>query len=91
VTDAPPIIIDEDAAIDSAFFGSHAGRSCYDAAEVGPGDARRGIEIGPPGRPLETDTLILIGDADDWTPAARCAKWRDAVQTHGNVLQMKIS
>jgi hypothetical protein len=22
-------IIDEDAAIDSAFFGSHAGRSCY--------------------------------------------------------------
>jgi hypothetical protein len=29
VTDAPPIIIDEDAAIDSAFFGSHAGRSCY--------------------------------------------------------------
>jgi hypothetical protein len=24
-----PIIIDEDAAIDSAFFGSHAGRSCY--------------------------------------------------------------
>ena len=29
MTDAPPIIIDEDAAIDSAFFGSHAGRSCY--------------------------------------------------------------
>jgi hypothetical protein len=29
VTDAPPIIIDEDAAIDSAFFGSHAGRTCY--------------------------------------------------------------
>jgi len=27
----------------------------------------------PPGRQLETDTLILIGDADDWTPAARCA------------------
>jgi hypothetical protein len=27
--DAPPIIIDEDAAIDSAFFGSHAGRTCY--------------------------------------------------------------
>ena len=29
MTDAPPIIIDEDAAIDSAFFNSHAGRSCY--------------------------------------------------------------
>ena len=44
----------------------------------------------PPGRPLETDTLILIGDADDWTPAARCAKWRDAIQTHGHVLRMKV-
>jgi hypothetical protein len=32
MTDAPPIIIDEDAAIDSAFFGSHAGRTCYDRA-----------------------------------------------------------
>jgi dienelactone hydrolase len=42
-----------------------------------------------PGRPLETDTLILIGDADDWTPAARCAHWRDAVQTNGRVLEMK--
>ena len=29
MTDAPPIIIDEDAAIDSAFFGSHPGRICY--------------------------------------------------------------
>jgi hypothetical protein len=29
MTDAPPIIIDEDAAIDSAFFGLHAGRNCY--------------------------------------------------------------
>ena len=29
MTDAPPFIIDEDAAIDSAFFGSHAGRTCY--------------------------------------------------------------
>ena len=40
--------------------------------------------------PLETDTLILIGDADDWTPAARCARWRAAVQTIGHELQMKI-
>lgn len=44
----------------------------------------------PPGRSLETDTLILIGDADDWTPATRCAKWCDSVQTHGHVLHMKI-
>jgi dienelactone hydrolase len=44
----------------------------------------------PPGRPLETDTLILIGSADDWTPPAPCAKWRDEVQTNGHVLQMKI-
>jgi len=29
MTDAPPIITNEDAAIDSAFFGSHAGRTCY--------------------------------------------------------------
>jgi hypothetical protein len=35
VTDAPPIIINEDAAIDSAFFGSHAGRSCYARATLG--------------------------------------------------------
>jgi dienelactone hydrolase len=39
--------------------------------------------------PLETHTLILIGDADDWTPAARCARWRDAAQTNGHTLQMK--
>src|SRR3984893_8083094 len=29
MADEPPFIIDEDAVIDSAFFGSHAGRSCY--------------------------------------------------------------
>ena len=43
----------------------------------------------PPASALETDTLILIGDADDWTPAARCARWCDAVQTNGHVLQMR--
>jgi dienelactone hydrolase len=43
-----------------------------------------------PGAPLETDTLILIGDDDDWTPAARCARWRDVVQTNGHVLRMTI-
>jgi dienelactone hydrolase len=44
----------------------------------------------PPASPLETDTLILIGDADDWTPAARCTRWRDTVQTNGHILRMKI-
>jgi dienelactone hydrolase len=44
----------------------------------------------PPGSALSTDTLILIGDADDWAPVARCERWRDAVATGGHVLQMKI-
>jgi dienelactone hydrolase len=44
----------------------------------------------PPSAPLETDTLILIGDADDWTPATRCVRWRELVQTNGHVVQMKI-
>ena len=39
---------------------------------------------------LETHTLILIGDADDWTPAARCVRWRDTVQTNGHTVRMKI-
>ncbi|MBV8089300.1 MAG: dienelactone hydrolase family protein [Alphaproteobacteria bacterium] len=38
---------------------------------------------------LEIDTLILIGGADDWTPAERCARWRDSVRTNGHVLQKK--
>lgn len=44
----------------------------------------------PPLHPLETDTLILIGDADDWTPAPRCTKWREAVLTNGHTLQMVV-
>jgi dienelactone hydrolase len=43
-----------------------------------------------PASVLETDTLILIGDADDWTPAARCARWRDTIQTNGHTVRMKI-
>jgi dienelactone hydrolase len=43
----------------------------------------------PPNSPLQTDTLILIGEADDWTPADRCARWRDAVERNGHVVQMK--
>jgi dienelactone hydrolase len=44
----------------------------------------------PPGSPLETDTLIVIGGADDWTPAARCERWRDLAQPNGHTLQMKV-
>jgi dienelactone hydrolase len=44
----------------------------------------------PPNAPLETDTLILIGGADEWTPAARCQRWRDAAQTNGHTLEFKV-
>jgi dienelactone hydrolase len=44
----------------------------------------------PPGSPLLTDTLILIGDADDWTPAPRCLRWRDAVEANGHLVAMKV-
>jgi dienelactone hydrolase len=39
---------------------------------------------------LATDTLILIGDADDWTPAARCRRWYDRAQRAGHSLDMKV-
>lgn len=39
---------------------------------------------------LLTDTLILIGDADDWTPAARCERWRDIVMKHGHTVEMIV-
>jgi dienelactone hydrolase len=44
----------------------------------------------PPGSPLVTDTLILIGDADDWTPAPRCRRWRDAVRPNGHLAEIKV-
>ncbi|HXP05307.1 MAG TPA: dienelactone hydrolase family protein [Stellaceae bacterium] len=44
----------------------------------------------PPGSALETDTLILIGGADEWTPAARCERWRDRAQPNGHALQFKL-
>jgi dienelactone hydrolase len=43
-----------------------------------------------PETPLETDTLILIGDADDWTPPGRCERWRNDVQTGGHSVRMKV-
>jgi dienelactone hydrolase len=42
------------------------------------------------GSPMTTDTLILIGDADDWTPVENCRRWVKAAQTAGHVLDMKI-
>jgi len=44
----------------------------------------------PPSSALETDTLILIGDADDWTPVARCQRWQGLAQTNGHTLQIAV-
>jgi dienelactone hydrolase len=44
----------------------------------------------PPGSALETDTLILIGGGDDWTPAVRCERWRELARVNGHALQMKV-
>jgi dienelactone hydrolase len=44
----------------------------------------------PPRSALETDTLILIGDADDWTPVARCVRWSELAQPNGHALRIKI-
>jgi dienelactone hydrolase len=43
----------------------------------------------PPHSPLQTDTLILIGEADDWTPVDRCARWRDAAERNSHSVHMK--
>jgi dienelactone hydrolase len=43
----------------------------------------------PPVAPIETDTLILIGEADDWTPAERCERWVGLVQRAGHEVQLK--
>lgn len=43
-----------------------------------------------PDSALATDTLIVIGDADDWTPVTRCMRWRDSVQADGHALAMKV-
>ncbi len=44
----------------------------------------------PPDSPLATDTLILIGDSDDWAPPQRCIRWRDVAQVNGHVLAMRL-
>lgn len=43
-----------------------------------------------PASPLETDTLILIGSADDWTPPARCERWCAMVDRNGHTLDMTV-
>jgi dienelactone hydrolase len=43
----------------------------------------------PPMAPLESDTLILIGEADDWTPVARCRRWAELAQRNGHALLLK--
>ena len=45
----------------------------------------------PPRSALQTDTLILMGEADDWTPVDRCARWRDAVEKNGHATQKDLS
>jgi dienelactone hydrolase len=42
----------------------------------------------PPRSALLTDTLILIGDADDWTPLSRCERWRDTVAANGRTVRV---
>jgi dienelactone hydrolase len=33
--------------------------------------------------------LILIGEADDWTPVDRCIRWRDRAEANGHALHLK--
>lgn len=44
----------------------------------------------PPGTPLQTDTLIVIGAADDWSAAPRGVRWREQVQANGRSVQLKV-
>jgi dienelactone hydrolase len=43
-----------------------------------------------PGSPLITDTLVLIGDSDDWTPVDNCRQWLSQAQRNGHFLDMQI-
>jgi dienelactone hydrolase len=42
------------------------------------------------GSALATDTLILIGGADDWTSPAACQRWYDLARRAGHELQLKV-
>ncbi len=39
---------------------------------------------------MATDTLILIGDADDWTPPPPCLRWTQAVTRDGHALDIVV-
>jgi len=39
---------------------------------------------------VSTDVLVLIGDADDWTSAARCQKWAASVDRAGHTVELKV-
>jgi dienelactone hydrolase len=43
-----------------------------------------------PAAPLVTDTLILVGDADDWISLPNCKRWRDTVDRAGHAVEMQI-
>jgi dienelactone hydrolase len=44
----------------------------------------------PPGAPFATDTLVLVGDADDWTPANRCVSMREQTVAGGREFRLKV-
>ena len=72
MTDGPPIIINEDAAIDSAFFGSHAGRTCYARAH------RSGwvLVVRQVAAQRETPTMLRVWGLPERVPMTMGAAWR---------------
>ena len=79
---------------------SHGGWTALHAVLRETMEAARGVPLAAavayypgcdqPTSPLVTDTLILIGDADDWTPWQRCQRWRDTVQAGGREVRIKV-
>ncbi len=43
-----------------------------------------------PGSPLVSDTLILMGDQDDWTPVANCRRWESEARPDAHWLEMIV-
>ena len=67
-----------------AVLADHAGPHPFAAAVAFyPGCQR-------PAAPLVTDTLILIGDADEWTPARFCIAWRQQVTMSGHTADITV-